>query len=103
MERLSEADSRRGEARMTKERKEETNPAIKQAKEVTTNKSSSTSSLYQEEEMMVQSPEKEEADARITYTRPQAVFPGGSDLMNTSRISYLLGQEGPKTVFIGPV
>ena len=56
---------------MTKERKEETNPAIKQAKEVTTNKSSSTSSLYQEEEMMVQSPEKEEADARITYTRPE--------------------------------
>ena len=32
-----------------------------------------------------------------------AVFPGGSDLMNTSRISDLLGQEGPKTVFIGPV
>ena len=32
-----------------------------------------------------------------------AVFPGWSDLMNTSRISYLVGQEGPKTVFIGPV
>ena len=31
------------------------------------------------------------------------VFPGGSDLMNTSRISDLLGQEGPKTVFIGPI
>ena len=32
-----------------------------------------------------------------------AVFPGGSDLMNTSRISDLSGQEGPKTVFIGPI
>ena len=34
------------------------------------------------------------------YTIP--VFPGGSDLMNTSQISNLLGKEGPKTVFIGP-
>ena len=32
-----------------------------------------------------------------------AVFPRGSDLMNTSRISDLSGQEGPKTVFIGPI
>ena len=30
-----------------------------------------------------------------------AVFPGGSDLMNTSLISDFLGQEGPKTIFIG--
>ena len=37
----------------------------------------------------------------LHYTLP--VFPGGLDLMNTSRISDLLGQEGPKTVFIGPV
>ena len=36
-------------------------------------------------------------------TLGHAVFPGGSDLMNTSRISDLMGQEGPKTVFIGPI
>ena len=35
--------------------------------------------------------------------RPVPVFPGGSDLLNTSRISNLLGPEGPKTVFIGTV
>ena len=40
---------------------------------------------------------------RLVVHSTAAVFPGRSDLMNTSRIFDLLGQEGPKTVFIGPI
>ena len=40
---------------------------------------------------------------RLIVHGTAAVFPGGSDLMNTSRIFDLLGPKGPKTVFIGPI
>ena len=51
-----------------------------------------------EGEQVGQQPLQEAARQNCPVPVGEAVFPGGSDLMNTSRISDLLGQEGPKTV-----
>ena len=51
-----------------------------------------------EGEQVGQRPLQEAARRSCPDPVGEAVFPGGSDLMNTSRISDLLGQEGPKTV-----